>query len=222
MLTLADMVHALTGTRPNGALPVITEAVVDSRQVIPGALFVAMVGERVDGHEYVQEAFKRGAACALVQKPGYCEAPTLDLRKGATRPTIQAFPEDSPVCLMVEDTLKALQTVARYWRRKLDVKVIGITGSVGKSSTKEVVSDVLSQRYPTLKNKGNLNNKIGLPLTLSDYEDTGERYWRWDGVPGEPAFLATWRNLDRGGDEHRHGMPSAPVTRIPLPARQNW
>jgi UDP-N-acetylmuramoyl-tripeptide--D-alanyl-D-alanine ligase len=191
MLTLADMVHALTGVRPAGTLPVITEAVADSRQIIPGALFVAMAGEHVDGHDYVRDAFQRGAACALIQKPDYTDIPLIDLRRGATRPTRQAFPDDSPVCLLVEDTLKALQSIARYWRRKLDVKVIGITGSVGKSTTKEVVSDVLSQRYPTLKNKGNLNNEIGLPLTLLGLSEGHRRAILEMGfyVPGEIALL---------------------------------
>lgn len=192
MLTLADMVQALTGTRPQGALPVITEAVVDSRQVIPGALFVAMPGERVDGHDYVGQAFQRGAACALVQKSGCTDGPVIDLREGATRPTRQAFPDEGPLCLLVEDTLKALQTIARFWRRKLvDVKVIAITGSVGKSTTKEVVSDVLSQRYPTLKTKGNLNNEIGLPLTLLGLSEGHRRAVLEMGfyVPGEISFL---------------------------------
>ena len=191
MLTLADMVEALTGMRPKGALPVITDAVVDSRQVIPGALFVAMSGENMDGHDFVQDAFQRGAACALVQKTGCSEVPMIDLRKGATRPTRQAFPDDGPLCLLVEDTLKALQKIAQYWRSKLNVKVIGITGSVGKSTTKEVVTDVLSQRYTTLKNKGNLNNEIGLPLTLLGLSEGHQRAVLEMGfyVPGEIALL---------------------------------
>lgn len=191
MLTLADMVEALTGTRPNGALPVITEAVVDSRHVIPGALFVAMPGENLDGHDFVGDAFNRGAACALIQKPDCSEMPMIDLRKGATRPTRLAFPDDGPLCLLVEDSLKALQTIARFWRRKLDVKVIGITGSVGKSTTKEVITDVLSRRYTTLKSKGNLNNEIGLPLTLLGLSEGHQRAVLEMGfyVPGEIAFL---------------------------------
>jgi len=193
MLTLADMVEALTGMRPRGALPVITEAVVDSRLVIPGALFVAMPGEHLDGHDFVKDAFRRGAACALVQKAGSYEVPVIDLRKGATRPTRQAFPDDGPLCLLVEDTLQALQQIARFWRRKLDVKVIGITGSVGKSTTKEVITDVLSQRYTTLKSKGNLNNEIGLPLTLLGLSEGHQRAVLEMGfyVPGEIALLSS-------------------------------
>jgi UDP-N-acetylmuramoyl-tripeptide--D-alanyl-D-alanine ligase len=71
-----------------------------------------------------------------------------------------------PLCLRVDNTIAALQQIARYWRRKLDLRVVGITGSVGKSTTKELVAEVLSTRYRTLKSPGNLNNEIGLPLTM--------------------------------------------------------
>ena len=192
MLTLADLVEALSGVRPKGALSVVTEAVVDSRQVIPGALFVAMPGERADGHTFIQDAFTRGAVCALVQYPLDSSAPLLDLRPGASATT--STPTDlldGPITILVEDTLKALQRIARFWRRKLDVKVIGITGSVGKSTTKEIVADVLSQRYRTLKNPGNMNNEIGLPLTLLSLSEGHQRAVLEMGfyVPGEIALL---------------------------------
>ena len=94
-------------------------------------------------------------------------------------------------CIRVDDPLKALQQVAKFWRSKLNVKVIGITGSVGKSTTKEVVAEVLSQRYCTLKNKGNLNNEIGLPLTMFSLTEQHERAVLEMGfyVPGEIKFL---------------------------------
>jgi UDP-N-acetylmuramoyl-tripeptide--D-alanyl-D-alanine ligase len=189
MLTLADIVEALTGTRPARALPVITEAVVDSRQVIPGALFIAVPGQRVDGHSFVAEAFKRGASCALVERKPDGDFLLIDLR---SQPDASAFDlKERPLCLQVEDSLKALQTVAAFWRRKIDIKVIGITGSVGKSTTKEVVTDVLSQRYSTLKNPGNLNNEIGLPLTLLSLSEGHQRAVLEMGfyLPGEIAFL---------------------------------
>jgi len=164
MLILADILEALTGMRPMDAGQVITEAVVDSRQVIPGALFVALPGERVDGHDYVESAFARGAQVALVQRDFSSRFPVIDLRSGQ----IPAFEGQlqMPLCLWVEDSLRALQNVAAFWRRRLNLRVVGITGSVGKSTTKEMVTEVLSQRYRTLKNPGNLNNEIGLPLTL--------------------------------------------------------
>ena len=89
------------------------------------------------------------------------------------------------------DPLKALQQVAKFWRNKLNVQVIGITGSVGKSTTKEVVAEVLGQRYNTLKNKGNLNNEIGLPLTMLSLTEEHERAVLEMGfyVPGEIKLL---------------------------------
>ncbi len=72
----------------------------------------------------------------------------------------------TPLCLRVDNTIVALQQIARFWRRKLDLRVIGITGSVGKSTTKEMVAEVLGTRYRTLRSPGNLNNEIGLPLTI--------------------------------------------------------
>jgi UDP-N-acetylmuramoyl-tripeptide--D-alanyl-D-alanine ligase len=164
VLTLADVLEALSGTRPEGASLVISEASIDSRQVIPAGLFVALPGERVDGHDYVADAFKHGAQLALVQKDLSGQFATLDLRPGRLE-TGPQIPEP-PFCIQVENTLKALQTIAGFWRRRLNARVIGVTGSVGKSTTKELVAEVLSQRYRTLKNQGNLNNEIGLPLTL--------------------------------------------------------
>jgi UDP-N-acetylmuramoyl-tripeptide--D-alanyl-D-alanine ligase len=164
MLTLADVLEALTGTRPEKASLIISEASVDSRQVIPAGMFVALPGERVDGHNYISNAFDKGAHLALVQKDLPVAFPEIDLRSGKL-PENFSQPEP-PFCLRVNDTLKALQSIAAYRRRKLNLRVIGVTGSVGKSTTKELISEVLCQRYRTMKNPGNLNNEIGLPLTL--------------------------------------------------------
>lgn len=188
MLTLADVLEALTGTRPENASLILSEAAIDSRQVIPAALFVALPGERSDGHDYIGAAFERGAAIALVQKDVSARYPTLDLVNAPPPNTIQLQP---PFCLRVPNSLKALQDIAAFWRRKLKVRVIGITGSVGKSTTKELVSEVLSQHYRTLKNTGNLNNEIGLPLTLLRLTPGHERAVLEMGfyVPGEIDFL---------------------------------
>lgn len=208
MLTLADALEALTNIRLESAKTVITEAAIDSRQVIPGSLFVAVPGERVDGHDFLAEAFRRGASFALIQRDVDASFRVLDLRSLATfgRPG-QAEPGGpeskallvgqaaidlaAPLCLRVENTLVALQQIARFWRRKLDVRVIGITGSVGKSTTKETVAEVLSQRYRTLKSPGNLNNEIGLPLSILRLSSGYERAVLEMGfyVPGEIAFL---------------------------------
>lgn len=194
MLTLADVIEALTGSRPEAASRwVITEGSVDSRQVIPGALFVALPGEHVDGHDYVASAFERGAIAALVKHEVNSEAPVIDLRELPASDAFGVFESlpGGPVCLLVADPLAALQQVAGFWRRKLDVRVIGITGSVGKSTTKEVVAEMLSQRFHTLKNPGNLNNEIGLPLTLLGLSEGHERAILEMGfyVIGEIKFL---------------------------------
>jgi UDP-N-acetylmuramoyl-tripeptide--D-alanyl-D-alanine ligase len=188
MLTLADVIEALTNIRLNAAA-VITEAAVDSRQVIPGSLFVAMPGERVDGHDFVGEAFKRGASFALTQRDMDASFRTLDLRGGLSaesRPDLTP-----PLCLRVDNSLAALQQIARFWRRKLNLRVVGITGSVGKSTTKEVIAQVLSERYRTLRSPGNLNNEIGLPLTILRLGPGYERAVLEMGfyVPGEISFL---------------------------------
>src|SRR5215211_9226118 len=140
MLTLADALEALTNYRPL-ATTVITEAVVDSRQVIPGSLFVAIPGEKADGHDFIEEAFRRGASFALIQRQATGSYRTIDLR---SIPSIDAFNHEDlvpPLCLRVENTVTALQQIARYWRRKLNLRVVGITGSVGKSTTKEMVAE---------------------------------------------------------------------------------
>jgi len=190
MLTLADALEALTTFRPI-ATTVITEAVIDSRQVIPGSMFVAIPGEKADGHTFIAEAFRRGASFALIQQDVDASFRTLDLR---SVPSVDAFPRDlleAPLCLRVENTVSALQQIARFWRRKLDLRVIGITGSVGKSTTKEMIAEVLSTRYRTLKSPGNLNNEIGLPLTILRLSDGHQRAVLEMGfyVPGEIAFL---------------------------------
>ena len=190
MLTLADALEALTTFRPQ-AVSVITEAVIDSRQTIPGSLFVAIPGEKTDGHDFVGEAFKRGAYFALIQRDVDASFRTLDLRAVSSADSFLGIDSTTPLCLRVDSTVAALQQIARFWRRKLDLRVIGITGSVGKSTTKEMAAEVLSTRYRTLKNPGNLNNEIGLPLTMTRLGSGHQRAVMEMGfyVPGEIAFL---------------------------------
>jgi UDP-N-acetylmuramoyl-tripeptide--D-alanyl-D-alanine ligase len=189
MLTLADIFEALNQIRPNGVEMPITEAVVDSRLAIPGSLFVAIPGEHVDGHDYVADAFQRGASLALIQHEIPGDYQTLRLGQDPASAISAAL--NSPFCLQVEDSLAALQSIARFWRRKLELRVVGITGSVGKSTTKEVITEVLEQRYRTLKSPGNRNNEIGLPLTILKLGRGYERAVLEMGfyIPGEIAFL---------------------------------
>ena len=115
MLKLAHVLEALTGNQREASL-VISEAAVDSRQVIPGSLFVALPGERADGHDFVGSAFERGAHVALVQRDLSAQFPVIDLRSGHLS-NETALPEP-PFCLWVNDSLAALQTVAAFWRRR--------------------------------------------------------------------------------------------------------
>ncbi len=188
-LTLADLINALTNIYPENASEEILDAVIDSRKVTPGSIFIALDGENVDGHDFVEEAFDKKAKFALVEKDLSAKFPILDLSKKFD-PEILAGLEP-PFCIQVEDSLEALQKVAKHWRQQLDIKVIGITGSVGKSTTKEVIADVLGQRYKTLKNMGNFNNEIGLPLSILRINKDHQRAVLEMGfyVPGEIKFL---------------------------------
>lgn len=123
----------------------ISGAVIDSRAVEPGCLFIPIKGARVDGHSFIPEVFAKGALAALSEKE-------------LINPT-------GPY-ILVDSTRSAMKKIAAYYRRTLDIKVVGITGSVGKTSTKEMIASVLSQKYRVLKTEGNLNNEVGLPLTI--------------------------------------------------------
>jgi UDP-N-acetylmuramoyl-tripeptide--D-alanyl-D-alanine ligase len=193
VITLADVLEALSGIRPEGAVTAFSEGVIDSREASPGSLFIALPGEHHDGHDFVGEAFEAGSRAALVQRDVSNLFNILDLRSALNAEELNNSLRrlKEPFCIRVEDPLKALQQVSKFWRNKLNVQVIGITGSVGKSTTKEVVAEVLSQRYRTLKNKGNLNNEIGLPLTMLSLTEEHERAVLEMGfyVPGEIELL---------------------------------
>lgn len=126
----------------------------DTRRMEKGNLFVPLQGEKADGHQFVHHAIQNGAAAVLWQKD------------------IPNPPEEVPV-LMVEDTLKALQDLALNYRNQLAVKVVGITGSNGKTTTKDIAASVFGEKFRVHKTEGNFNNHIGLPITiLSMKEDT--------------------------------------------------
>jgi UDP-N-acetylmuramoyl-tripeptide--D-alanyl-D-alanine ligase len=157
-IRLDDLLAAVGGRLqgPASATP-ITGASVDSRRVTPGSVYVALRGERVDGHLFVADALRAGAAAALVERP-------VDL------------PADlgaAPI-IVVQDALDALQELAAWWRARHAVRVIGITGSTGKTVAKEIVADVLSRGLVTLRNEGNLNSETGLPMTLLRLEPRHE------------------------------------------------
>lgn len=173
MFEVGDIFEGLCGVRPAWASLMVSEAVVDSRQVSPGCLFVAMQGENSDGHDYVKAAFEQGAIAAIIEKDLHLNTPIIDVRNCS--PVDYEFGLNLPLTFRVENSMTSLQQVARFYRSKLDLKVIGITGSVGKSTTKELTSEVLSRRYRTARNLGNMNNEIGLPLTILSLHETCER-----------------------------------------------
>lgn len=189
MLSLGHILKSITGLEMIENDQIITDAAIDSRVVIPGALFVALPGDKVDGHDFIDQAFDRGAVVALVERDVRSEFSVIDLRKPVSDDQLAAI--EVPVCLRVPNALEALQQIARDWRDTLSVRVIGVTGSIGKSTTKELVADILSQRYCTIKNPGNLNNEIGLPLSLLRLTEAHDRAVLEMGfyVPGEIALL---------------------------------
>ncbi|MGQ9493105.1 MAG: UDP-N-acetylmuramoyl-tripeptide--D-alanyl-D-alanine ligase [Anaerolineae bacterium] len=165
-LTFADLWHALgQGPWPwegTNHLP-FADVVIDSRTATEGSLFVALLGEHTDGHLFVADAFRRGARAALVQHSVDDVGTLVDVRK----PLDAGMPIQLPVCFLVPNTLASLQTLASYWRRKhAQCRVVGITGSVGKTTTKELIAAVLRQRFCTLKSPENYNNEVGLPLSV--------------------------------------------------------
>lgn len=151
--------------------------VIDSRQVESGYLFVAIPGEKVDGHKFIPDVFAKGAAAVLSE---------------------QQLEDPAGPYILVESTTKALRDLAEYYRKSLDIKVVGITGSVGKTSTKEMIASVLSEKYRVLKTEGNYNNEIGLPLTIFKIRAEHEVAVLEMGISefGEMHRLATMANPD--------------------------
>ncbi len=133
---------------------------IDSRKIKKGELFIAIKGDKFDGHSFISGSLKRGARGVI-----YSE-------KIKTERLIKAFPKS--VFVEVDDTLKALQNIARFYRRKFSVPLIGITGSNGKTTVKEMADTIMSRRFRTIKNPGNLNNHIGLPLSLLNLDKRHE------------------------------------------------
>lgn len=189
MITLQHILQALTGINNGESERIITETIVDSRKAIPGSLFIALPGEKVNGHQFIGNAFHQGAHLALIQEDVSSDFHVLDVRDYLNA-EFTHVPE-APFCIRVDNTLSALQEIARHWRSMLSINVIGITGSVGKSSTKELVADVLSHRFRTYKNPGNYNNEIGLPLTIMNIGDGYDQIVLEMGFyyPGEITFL---------------------------------
>lgn len=147
-MTLANIAEACGGVyigNEDAKQREITGAVIDSRLVEPGYLFIPIRGARVDGHDFIPAVFEKGAMAVLSE---------------------QKLIDPAGPYILVDSAETAMKKIARFYRQSLDIKVVGITGSVGKTSTKEMIASVLAQKYNVLKTEGNLNNEIGLPLTI--------------------------------------------------------
>lgn len=186
MLTVSKVLSALgMNADPRGCQEVVTGGCVDSRLVTLGSLFVALPGENTDGHLYVDHALESGAVLALVDHKIKSAYPVFNLSDRPDRL------RKTPFSVIVPNTLEALQQIASWWRAQFDIPVIGITGSVGKSSTKETMAALLGHKFRVLKNKGNMNNEIGLPLTLLSLNESHQAAVLEMGfyVPGEIKLL---------------------------------
>ena len=155
-LTLENITQVCGGTYygPAGKLQEeVSSIITDSRKADKGCLFVPIVGERVDAHKFIPQVMEAGALATLSER----------VLENADFPYI-----------VVESSLQAVKDIAEFYLKQLEIPVVGITGSVGKTSTKEVIASVLNQKYRTLKTQGNFNNELGLPLTVFRLRDEDE------------------------------------------------
>ena len=155
-MTLGNIAKACNGTyhgTEEAKEQIISDITTDSRKAGKGSLFVAIRGERVDAHRFIPAVFEQGALGVICEQP----------------------PEHvAGAYILVESSLQAIKDIAEFYRRQLNIKVVGITGSVGKTSTKEMIASVLSEKYKVLKTLGNFNNELGLPLTVFRLRDEDE------------------------------------------------
>lgn len=150
-MTLEEIAAAVKGSL-KGNNTEITGISTDSRKIEKGSLFIALTGEKFDGHNFIDDVAQKGAAAVVISRDIECPCP----------------------CIRVEETRLALGDIARHYRKKFNIPFVGVTGSVGKTTTKDMIASVLSQKYNTLKTEGNFNNDIGVPLTLFRLTDETE------------------------------------------------
>lgn len=184
--TIAQVAGALGATTGAGLDPVarLAGVSIDSRTIHTGELFVAVHGPRHDGHDFVERALARGALAAVVAQP-----------------QVSRYPDDvRERCMVVGDTFEALKQFARKMREAWGGKIAGVTGSVGKTTTKEILAALLGARLQVLKSEGNFNNEYGLPLTLFRLDETHEAAVLEMGMSrrGELARLAAIARPDVG------------------------
>lgn len=157
--SLDSILSAVKGTYlKKGNLTEFTRVCIDSRKVQSGDIFFAIKGENFDGHAYVQKAIELGVKLCIVHKK--------DILSEIDEKSLM----DDVSIILVEDTKKALMDLAGFYRKTLGIKVIGITGSTGKTSTKDMLAAMLGSKYKVFKTKGNFNNEIGMPLMIFDLD----------------------------------------------------
>lgn len=150
---IADACGGIYHGSPELASREVSSVVIDSRKAEKDSLFIAIKGARVDGHTFIPQVMEKGALCAVSEQDlGSVPYPYI----------------------LTASCEQALKDIAEHYRRSLDLKIVGISGSVGKTSTKEMIASVLSQKYHVLKTEGNFNNEIGLPLTVFNIRDEHE------------------------------------------------
>ncbi|KUO52486.1 MAG: hypothetical protein APF76_05485 [Desulfitibacter sp. BRH_c19] len=149
-MKLQEIAHAVHGELSSQTEITIQKVSTDTRSIQKGDLFIPLIGEKFNGHEFINVAQEKGAVAVIVNENWWAKSkPTF------TMPVI-----------IVEDTLKALQDLSKHHRKKFNIPVIAVTGSNGKTSTKDLIATILQQKLNVVKSKGNFNNEIGLPLTL--------------------------------------------------------
>jgi len=180
---IADAVGGSLFGVSDAAAPVVTSVVADSRETVPGSLFVAVAGERVDGHDYAGSCLAAGAVLVLSARP-------LNDDDGVPMP-----------CVVVDDPVLALGRLAAWYRReRLQARVVGVTGSSGKTSTKDLIARVLSSSAPTVSPRGSFNTEVGLPLTILTADETTRFLVLEMGMRGEGhiSYLAECASPDIG------------------------
>lgn len=175
-LQLDFIIDAVKGKLLSGTCAAINSVSTDSRRIAPGSLFVALKGEHFDGNDFLAPAIAAGASALLVSSrdinlPAECQAAVI----------------------LVDDTLMALQNLAAQYRQLFSLPVIAVTGSIGKTTTKDILADCLASRFNTLKTQGNFNNEIGLPITLLNLQPAHQAAVLEMGMraPGEIRHLAS-------------------------------
>lgn len=186
-LSCREAAEVLEGEmRGNLADQRITSVVIDSRKAGPGALFVAMKGERVDSHRFIEDTYEKGAVCCFCSQE-YASEHEIRVPEGK-------------LLFVTEDPVKAMGALAAYYRSRLHIPVIGVTGSVGKTSAKDMIAAALSGGLRVFKTPGNLNNQFGLPLAVFQIEEDAQAAVLEMGMNhfGEIRYLANIAKPDIG------------------------